>query len=64
MEKPKVKVKKWGIIHNRLVGIAIDHPKRPGERDIISSPIVAQNVGQGWVETKNTMYELVGEPEA
>lgn len=66
--KPVVKIKDWAIVgpegREILVGTALDHPRAPGggESEVRTTTIVSRDVEKGLVETKNTVYQLVGDP--
>lgn len=66
--KPLVRIKNYTFIgkkdHQRLYGVALNHPRSPteGEWVVHTSPIVSYDKERGLVETKNTIYKLVGEP--
>ena len=62
MNKPTVQIKDYAFIGNILVGTALNHPRAPdgGECEVRTSTIVRRD-GR-LVETKNTIYELVGDP--
>lgn len=60
--KPIVRIRDWVIIRDRLFGTALDHPKAPGggESDVSTTTIVHFDPLNQTVETKNTLYQLVG----
>ena len=66
--KPVVRIKDWAIVgpegREILVGTALDHPRAPGggESEVRTTTIVSRDVEKGLVETKNTVYQLVGDP--
>jgi len=68
-DKPFVKITDWFIVAGtdckRLCGIPIDHPNPHGlvsnVRVVQTSPIIDMNLDEGWVETENTNYILMGE---
>ena len=62
--KPVVRIKDWAIVGNRLFGTALDHPRAPngGESEVSTTAIVKRDGDT--VETKNTLYKLIGEPAA
>lgn len=65
--KPVVRIKDYAFIgpedRQFLVGTALDHPRAPnGESGVRTSAIVNYDKKNGLVETKNTIYKLVGEP--
>lgn len=62
--KPTVEIQNWLICavddeHEILVGDAVDHPVL-GSQYIHTSAIVRKDLGAGEVETRNTLYKLVG----
>lgn len=63
MVKPTVKISQWHVAHNRLHGISIDHPRFDPGTEVITSAIVAKpnDLKDGAiVETRNTLYKLIG----
>lgn len=66
--KPVVRIKDWAIVgpegREILVGTALDHPRAPGggESEVRTTTIVSRDVEKGLVQTKNTVYQLVGDP--
>lgn len=66
--KPVVRIKDWAIVgpegREILVGTALDHTRAPGggESEVRTTTIVSRDVEKGLVETKNTVYQLVGDP--
>lgn len=63
MEKPKVRLEKWYIAGNRLMGSAYGHPRFPDGESVITSSlkdgVPETNYKKGdVVETRNTLYEL------
>ena len=66
--KPVVRIKDWAIVgpegREILVGTALDHSRAPGggESEVRTTTIVSRDVEKGLVETKNTVYQLVGDP--
>lgn len=66
--KPVVRIKDWAIVgpegREILVGTALDYPRAPGggESEVRTTTIVSRDVEKGLVETKNTVYQLVGNP--
>lgn len=72
MTKPEVQIKEWGVYgypeDRRLHGVVIDHPRFDKDTRVITSKILTpsnfSNTHAGdKVETKNTIYILVGENE-
>ena len=61
-EKPVVQIKDYAFLGNILVGTALNHPRAPGGREceVRTSEIVNRDGNR--VETRNTIYELVGDP--
>lgn len=64
--KPVVRIKDWAIVYPEgrgiLIGTVLDHPRAPGGGESeVRTPIVSFNVEKGLVETKNTIYQLVGD---
>lgn len=62
--KPVVRIKDYAFVGNILVGTALDHPRAPGGEREVRTGIVSRDDTNGLVETKNTVYQLVGEPAA
>lgn len=66
--KPVVSIKDYAFIgpegRQFLVGTALDHSRAPGggESEVRTTTIVIYDKENGLVETKNTIYKLVGEP--
>lgn len=66
--KPVVRIKDWAIVgpegREILVGTALDDPRAPGggESEVRTTTIISRDVEKGLVETKNTVYQLVGDP--
>ena len=66
--KPVVRIKDWAIVgpegREILVGTALDHSRAPGggESEVRTTTIVSRDIENGLVETKNTVYQLVGDP--
>lgn len=66
--KPVVRIKDYAFVgpedRQFLVGTALDHPRAPGggESEVRTTTIVSYDKENGLVETKNTIYKLVGEP--
>ena len=69
MEKPLVKIENWAVVESlvppiyedlrpgrRLVGNAFGHAAASAGEFIYTSPIL--RVGEGLIETRNTVYEL------
>lgn len=79
MNKPKVRIKNWGIYRYErrsgdkpwaLYGVVIDHPRFEPNTSVTTSSILEpseaelSNLHAGdQVETRNTVYILVGEHE-
>lgn len=77
MSKPKVRIKNWGIYRRHsgdkpwaLSGVVIDHPRFDTETSVSTSSILEPSVAEfsnlhagDQVETRNTVYILVGENE-
>lgn len=64
--KPVVRIKDWAIVYPEgrgiLIGTVLDHPRAPGGGESeVRTPIVSFDVEKGLVETKNTIYQLVGD---
>lgn len=64
--KPVVRIKDWAIVYPEgrgiLIGTVLDHPRAPGGGESeVRTPIVSFDVEKGLVETKNTVYQLVGD---
>lgn len=61
--KPVVQIKDWAIAticdYECLFGRTLDHP-RLGECEVRTSPIVRKDIAGGEVETRNTLYKLIG----
>ena len=57
--KPEVKMHDWQILGDRLYGLAEDHPEL-GTRRITTSTIQNVDHAANTVETRNTIYRLVG----
>lgn len=62
--KPVVKIKDYTIINDILFGTGFDDHRFEGERDVRTTKIVNYDRVKGLVETKNTVYQLVGEAVA
>ena len=62
--KPVVKIKDYAFMGNILVGTGFDDHRFEGEQDVRTTVIVSYDREKGLVETKNTVYQLVGEPVA
>jgi hypothetical protein len=62
--KPAVKIKDWYFRGDedgeQMVGFALDHP-RLGAMHVVTSLIVKKDIENKRVETRNTVYELVGD---
>lgn len=68
--KPTVRISQWRVVPDFLagghgfvlMGLPENHPGLyvSNQKLIVSSPIVADMSDEGWVETLNTRYELVG----
>lgn len=63
MEKPEVEIRNWFIEGGLLFGDAADHPHL-GNQFIRSSTIQKFDREEGVVETRNTVYRLIGEGHA
>lgn len=70
MNKPEVHIKEWGVYgypdDRRLSGVVVDHPRFDKNTKVTTSKILEptdfSNVHAGdKVETRNTIYILVGE---
>ncbi|MEZ2310811.1 hypothetical protein AB6809_29625 [Paraburkholderia sp. RCC_158] len=59
--KPRVEIRDWSIIDNRLHGYVDNHPTLGNAGFVRTSPIVRANVTTGVVQTQNTLYVLVGD---
>jgi hypothetical protein len=57
--KPEVKMHDWQILGDRLYGLAEDHPEL-GTQRITTSTIQSVDHAANTVETRNTIYRLVG----
>lgn len=68
--KPVVKIKDWAIVgpegREILVGTALNHPRAPngGESEVRTTSIVRRDMANKVVETRNTVYHLIGQPAA
>lgn len=58
-EKPEVEINNWHIVLNVLCGDAVDHPEL-GTGRLRSSTIQKFDRDEGIVETRNTIYRLIG----
>lgn len=61
--KPVVRIRDWMVVGKCLVGTALDHPKAPGggESDVRTSTILSHDKERNIIETRNTIYHLIGE---
>lgn len=65
--KPLAQIEDWYITTVRgervLVGAIQGHPNQQSFRQLyqITTPIVAENEADGWIETRNTRY-MLGKP--
>ena len=57
---PVVCITDWYISGDRLFGTAIDHPKAAPNSEVMTSTIVAQDLANNTVTTRNTIYKLEG----
>jgi hypothetical protein len=71
MQKPLVTIENWGVVEsvisygfeelqpgNRLTGFVLGHANLPNTKLVFTSPILTVDLGEGVVETLNTMYKL------
>jgi hypothetical protein len=74
MNKPLVTIENWAVVQRavalsyeelqpgrHLMGKVVGHETLPNADFIYTSPIVSVDVGEGRVETRNTVYKL-GQP--
>jgi hypothetical protein len=71
MSKPLVLIENWSVIRGRsyldyqemqpgtvLTGKVFGHSRLADAKSIFTSPIVRVHLGEGRVETRNTLYQL------
>lgn len=58
-EKPTVQIIKWFIDGDKMFGDVVDHPEHKSGTFVQTSVIISRRGTM--VETKNTIYKLVGE---
>lgn len=59
MSKPEVEIHNWYVRGDRLFGDAKGHPEL-GDEFIKSSTILRADRDNGVIETRNTIYRLIG----
>lgn len=63
MSKPEVQISNWYLLENRLYGDAKGHPIL-GDGFVRTSSVLSVDLEAGIVETRNTIYRLIGDSTA